>query len=166
MWRNGRGDKVSFEEVLSFLKQAYRTSRVIIGTDSQPFNQGSYSVSAIAILSEDRRFHGRYFILEHDELTRHHNLFDRLCHETSLTLSLVERVKAHIPACSLEVHLDVSAPEKRKAKTSRWASTLVSMVRGYGITEVEVKPNSWCASKLADAYTKKRRIRRLANASD
>jgi predicted RNase H-related nuclease YkuK (DUF458 family) len=165
MWRNGKGDKVTLTDVLSFVEKAHASgSQVVVGTDSQPFNHGTFSVSVIAFLSNDRSVHGRYFYLEHSELTKHHNLFERIYHEVNLTINLIDSIKHLTPIEDIEVHIDVS-PDNGKTKTSRWSNTLVSMVRGYGVREVCVKPSSWCASKLADAYTKKRSIRVLRNRS-
>ena len=59
-----------------------------------------------------------------------------------------------ISKANISIHLDVSN-EHSTAKTGKFSRALVAMVRGYGYENVEVKPNAWCASKLADKHTKR-----------
>lgn len=154
MWKTGSKTKIEYEGVLSFLELASAYEhQIYVGTDSQPFFSGTFLVTAIVVLSSEPEYHSRYFYLEHENRPRHHSLYERVFQETILSLQVAEEIRQRCPSARVEVHLDVS-PEDSRGGTSRYSRGLVSMVRGYGYP-VEVKPNSWCASKVADHHTKR-----------
>ena len=155
MWKTGSKKKIEYDSIIQFLKQASQHEHeIILGTDSQPFNSGTFLVSAIAVLSSEDTYHGRYFYKQYEERPIHHNLYDRIFSEAQITIELACKIREKIPNANISIHLDVS-DEKSTAKTGKFSRSLVAMVRGYGYESVEVKPNSWCASQLADKYTKR-----------
>ena len=155
MWRTGTKKKIEYDCIIEFLKQATQHEHeIVLGTDSQPFNSGTFLVSVIAVLCNNQEYHCRYFYLEHKERPRHHNLYDRIFSEAQSTIEIACQITDTIPHANISIHLDVSS-EKTSHKTGRFSRSLFAMVRGYGYDSVEIKPNAWCASKLADKHTKR-----------
>ena len=155
MWRRGSKKIIEYDCIIQFLKEAsqYR-HEIILGTDSQPFNTGTFLVSAIAVLSDNKEYHCRYFYTEHRNRPQHHSLYERIFCETQTTIDLACTIREIIPHANITIHLDVSS-ENSTHRTGRFSRSLVAIVRGYGYDSVEVKPNAWCASKLADRHTKR-----------
>lgn len=148
-WKNAKKKPVSWTEILSLVNEE---TQVIVGTDSQPFSCGYCMVTAIAILDANQR---RFFYkeLKLDSLNQR-SLYERLLEETLNTIEVANALKRSFPRLDISIHLDVQKPEN-KTKSSRYSVSLTSMVRGYGFDNVEIKPNSWVASALADKLTKK-----------
>jgi predicted RNase H-related nuclease YkuK (DUF458 family) len=155
MWKRGSGLTISKEEMISFLETTLcKEHQIVIGTDSQPYHKGAFMVTAIAVLCDDPNLHGRYFYLQHKESAPHHNLYERIYAEVMATLNIADEIRHGLSeGARLSIHLDVS-PEGY-GSTGRYSQGLVSMVRGYGYENVQIKPFSWCASKIADKYTKR-----------
>ena len=155
MWRKATKENITFDEVMAFLKEASRHEHeIILGTDSQPFNTGTFLVTAIVVICKDQQYHCRYFYKEHSKRPIHHNLYERMYSEVQHTLDVASELKENITDVNMSIHLDVSS-EITNHKTARFSRSLVAMVKGYGYERVEIKPNAWCASKLADRYTKR-----------
>ena len=155
MWKRGTKKIIEYDCIIQFLKEASQHEHeIILGTDSQPFNSGTFLVTAIVVLCNNQQYHCRYFYKEHGERPRHHSLYERIYTETDTTLQIASHIRELIPKANISIHLDVSN-EHSTAKTGKFSRALVAMVRGYGYENVEVKPNAWCASKLADKHTKR-----------
>lgn len=153
MWQTGRRERVEFSDIILFIKNASEyESTIFIGTDSQPHRDGTLFVSAIAVTSSHRDFDCRYFYVKHPPIVSY-DLFSRVYCETEMSLELAQDIQREVEDANIEIHIDVS-PEESRGRTSQYASTLVSMVRGYGFQEVRVKPDSWCASAIADSHSK------------
>ena len=155
MWRRGTKKVIEYECIMQFLKEASQYEHeIILGTDSQPFNTGTFLVTAIVVICKNKEYHCRYFYKQHEERPNHHNLYERIFSETDTTIKIASKVREIIPNANISIHLDVSG-ESSNAKTGRFSRSLVAMVRGYGYENVEIKPNACCASKLADRHTKR-----------
>ena len=153
MWRNGRKKKVDFCDILSFIKEASTHGcKVIVGTDSQPYREGTQFVTAIAVISVSKEHNCRYFYLKHPPKDTH-NLYSRIFEEAQLSIETALAISDSTSRCDLEIHLDIS-PSDSRHRTSQYSSSLTSLVRGYGFQEVKIKPDSWCASSIADAHSK------------
>lgn len=155
MWRRGTKKIIEYDCIIQFLKEASQHEHeIILGTDSQPFNSGTFLVTAIVVLCNNQQYHCRYFYKEHGERPRHHSLYERIYSETDTTIQIASHIRELIPNANISIHLDISH-ESSSARTGRFSRSLVAMVRGYGYENVEIKPNAWCASKLADKHTKR-----------
>lgn len=155
MWKTGTKKIIEYECIIQFLKEASQHNHeIVLGTDSQPFNTGTFLVSVIAVLCDNKEYHCRYFYTEHRSRPRHHSLYERIFCETQTTIDLASVIKEILPHANITIHLDVSN-EKSTHRTGRFSRSLIAMVRGYGYEKVEIKPNAWCASKLADRHTKR-----------
>jgi uncharacterized protein len=155
MWRRGSKKIIEYDCIIQFLKEATQYEHeIILGTDSQPFNSGTFLVSAIAVLCDNQDYHCRYFYTEHRNRPRHHNIYERIFCEAQTTIDLACSLRGVLPHANITIHLDISN-ENTKHKTGRFSRSLVAMVHGYGYEKVEIKPNAWCASTIADKYTKR-----------
>ena len=155
MWKTGTKKIIEYDCIIQFLKEASQYEHeIILGTDSQPFNTGTFLVSVIAVLCNNQEYHCRYFYTEHKNRPRHHSIYERIFCETQTTIDLACSLREIIPHANITIHLDVSN-ESTTHRTGRFSRSLVAMVRGYGYENVEIKPNAWCASKLADRHTKR-----------
>lgn len=147
------------EEILKVARS--RGHEIVIGSDSQPFKDYVIIVTAIAFLSEDKSLHGRFFYKKYVERKPFASLYDRILRETMASIEVASSAREVCPYANISVHLDVSAPEA-KNKTSKYSTSMSSIVKGYGFEQVEVKPHSWCASSIADALTKNK-VKKLRN---
>lgn len=155
MWRTGTKKIIEYDCIIEFLKKASQHEHeIVLGTDSQPFNSGTFLVSVIAIICNHAEYHCRYFYQQHEERPRHHSLYERIFFEAQTTIDLACSIREALPHTNISIHLDVSGEESSN-QTGRFSRSLVAMVRGYGYDSVEIKPNAWCASKIADKYTKR-----------
>tara|TARA_B000000609_G_C24142052_1_gene331866 strand:+ start:231 stop:704 length:474 start_codon:yes stop_codon:yes gene_type:complete len=153
-WKRADSEETSWEEIKSILRDlSHSNYKIVVGSDSQPFRCGIVVVTAICIIS-DSVHHRRYFYQRRKEVSSNRmSLYERLYSETMASIKVADEIKDCISSASIEIHLDVS-PESSRHQTSRYASAMTSLVRGFAYSEVEIKPNSWGASSVADKYTK------------
>jgi predicted RNase H-related nuclease YkuK (DUF458 family) len=148
MWRDARKRPITWEEITALITY---DSEVIVGTDSQPFSSAHCVVTAVVIMNENRRF---FYLEERVPILRERSLYERLLDETLRSIEVAQSLRDSHPSVHISVHLDVQNMNG-SARSSRYCNSLSSIVRGYGYMDVEVKPDSWVASSLADKFTKK-----------
>ncbi|HWI63544.1 MAG TPA: ribonuclease H-like YkuK family protein [Symbiobacteriaceae bacterium] len=124
--------------------------KLIVGTDSHTRSDLCF-VTAIIIhrLGKGARY---YYRRRHQQRIR--SLRQKIFYETAISLSLAEKLaeslaNAGARALNVEIHLDVG----EQGETKELIRDVVGMVVGSGF-HVEIKPNSYGASKVADRYTK------------
>jgi len=124
--------------------------KLIVGTDSHTRTDLCF-VTAIIIhrLGKGARF---YYRRRHQQKIR--SLRQRIFYETAISLTLAERLAGSLAeqgkaTLNVEIHLDVG----QHGETKDLIRDVVGMVVGSGF-HVEIKPNSYGASKVADRYTK------------
>jgi len=125
--------------------------RLIIGSDSQPKN-GSEVDFVSAILVHRIGHYGIYF-WQRIIRKRKYVLRDRIYEEATLSLNLADKFleickNDGIHRYDLEIHVDIG----KIGETRELINEVVGMIRGSGY-EVKVKPESYCASKVADRHT-------------
>lgn len=151
-----RGD-LSLEEVAEDLLHEVQTYpgdkfRIMVGTDSQPKERNRSVTFVSAIIIHHVGKGARYFI--HKEMQEHmYSLRQRMFTEASYSLqvggSLSEYLHNLGEDWSLEVHLDIG----EKGATKQLIREIVSWITASGFV-AQIKPNSYCASKVADRFTK------------
>jgi uncharacterized protein len=124
--------------------------KLIVGTDSHTRSDLCF-VTAIIVhrLGKGARY---YYRRRHQQRIR--SLRQKIFYETAISLSLAEKLaqslaEAGTRALNVEIHLDVG----EHGETKELIRDVVGMVVGSGF-HVEIKPNSYGASKVADRYTK------------
>ena len=139
------------ENLRSYLQEdAEAKYKIIIGTDSHTTQQHTVFVTALVIhrIGKGARFYFRR--VKHPPIP---DLRYRIYRETSLSLELIDMLKAHgisrlIEEWPIEVHLDIG----QKGETRSLIQEIVGWVAAVGY-EAKIKPNAFGASSAADRFT-------------
>ena len=158
-WFKPNKEHINWQEIcnnINYLVNKNYDHQIIVGTDSQPVGNKTIVVIAICILSDMEGFK-RTFYYGKEKVERFKNLYSRINYETQASIDTANELRNYTLSMSenlnISIHLDVSS-EKSKTKTSKYSTTLINLVKAYDYPNVEVKPNSWAASSVADKYTK------------
>ena len=121
-----------------------------VGTDSQKKKKYTVYVTAIVMYLEGR---GGvvYYTKEKEKNT---SLFTRLWNETYKAIEVARELNDFLkPYCLRvnEVHADLNASPKHKS--NQLVKSCIGYIQGMGF-EGQIKPRSWCASKVANKMTK------------
>lgn len=137
------------EEITNYIKiHPEAEYKITVGTDSEGVSNTQF-VTAIAILKIGNG--GRYFWTKSKKIfcpTMQDRIYKEAMQSITLTQELKSRLKEKLDDNKIIVHLDVG----KNGPTRDLIDSVVGMVRGYGL-EAVIKPNSFCASVLADRHT-------------
>ena len=163
IWKTPKNNNVNFKDILVLLDEVVlnsSTHQIIIGADTQPMSQETVFVKVICLLSDYPEAERVYFYNKVLLPKGYANIKMRMIDECVTCINLAEEIKDFSALLSRRanicVHLDVNKPDS-KTKTASISNMLVNMVKAYDIKNVEIKPNSWAASAVADRHTKSRR---------
>jgi predicted RNase H-related nuclease YkuK (DUF458 family) len=146
-WRTLSGDTVG-DIVLSVQALLRHEALVIhVGTDSQHCGFHTNFVTVIAVV--DPGCGGRVFY-RRGRQPRAQSLAHKLFLEAEESLHAARLLSREI-AHDIVVHVD--ANEDLRHRSSRYVQALSGMVVGHGF-QVRVKPDSWCATHVADYLVK------------
>ena len=147
MWRTLSGQPI--RDVLGAVQTLLQHDRHIVhvGTDSQEHGYHTNFVTVVAIVDPGRG--GRVFY-RRDRTPRTRSLAHKLFKEAELSLEIATQLDAAI-AHEIVVHVD--ANEDARHQSSKYVRALAGMVVGHGF-QVRVKPDSWCATHVADYLVK------------
>ena len=150
MWKSLSG--VPIPDVVAAVGELTRDSRVVlhIGTDSQEGSRNTDYVTVIAALTPG---HGGRVFYCHKTTTRTKSLAQRLFHEAELSIETAHELSR---ALAIEITVHVDANEDERHRSSNYVQALAGMVVGNGF-RVHLKPDSWCATHVADRLVKSRR---------
>jgi len=118
-----------------------------IGTDSQHCRQATNYVTVVAVVNPGQG--GRVFY-RRKQIARTPSLAHKLFLEAELSLDAA-MILSHSCAHDIVVHVD--ANEDLRHVSSQYVRALAGMVLGHGF-QVRVKPDSWCATHVADSLVK------------
>jgi len=152
MWKSltdGRVEDV-FERVRSLAGE--RSAAIHIGTDSREVGGGTDFVTVIAVLSPGAG--GRVFYSRSRE-ARVFPLVHKLYREAELSIQVASTLNERVLQ---EIVVHVDANEDPRHRSSAVVQGLAGMVIGYGF-RVRLKPDSWCATHVADYLVKDRHQR-------
>ncbi len=147
MWKSLSGTPIpdirdAVVELLSGTEQV-----VHVGTDSQHYGYHTNYVTVVAIIHPGKG--GRVFY-EKSRVPRVPSLAHKLFHEAELSLNTALELNEVI-AHDIIIHVDVN--EDLRHRSSKYVRALSGMVVGHGF-QVRVKPDSWCATHVADYLVK------------
>ena len=158
-WFCANEEHVFWQEItnnISYMITEGYDHQIIIGTDSQRIGNEAVVVVALCIVS-DMPDYERVFFYSKEKRPKFTDLYSRISYETQKSIEIAdllkERTTATLENLNISIHLDVSSNEA-KNKTSKYSSSLISLVKAYDYPHVQVKPNSWAASYIADKFTK------------
>lgn len=158
-WFKPNKESIFWQEIcnnINYLVAQGYEHKIIVGTDSQLVSGKTVVVVAVCILSDMKGFQ-RTFYYGKERIDRFKDLYSRISYETQKSIetanALRDYTKPTYNSLNISIHLDVSSDSSR-AKTSKYSNGLINLVKAYDYPNVEVKPNSWAASSVADKYTK------------
>jgi len=123
-----------------------------IGTDSQRHGRHTDFVTVIAVLNPGKG--GRVFY-QRERVARTKSLAQKLFKEAELSLAVASAL-SESTVQDIIVHVD--ANEDLRHRSSAYVKALAGMVVGHGF-KVQLKPNSWCATHVADHVVKERHLK-------
>lgn len=124
------------------------TEQVIhVGTDSQHYGYHTNYVTVVAVIDPGKG--GRVFY-QRAQVPKIASLAHRLFQEAELSIATALVLNDSV-AHDIVVHVD--ANEDMRHRSSKYVRALSGMVIGHGF-QVRVKPNSWCATHVADYLVK------------
>jgi predicted RNase H-related nuclease YkuK (DUF458 family) len=149
--------RLTENNMFEILGERLKTSKfnciLFVGTDSQTFS-GTKVISVIAVHEVG---HGGFFFNTVDWTKRYgkKNLQEKIAEETRRSIELGKKVLNFIQenkiVCDIKIHADIG--RGKYSKTEEMINWVVPMIEAEGF-EAEVKPNSWCASTIADRISK------------
>ena len=140
------------QDILDYVSQDMSLAyKLIVGSDSQPHEQGTCYVSAIII---HRLGKGARYYYSKEMNNKKSSMRQRIFYEASLSLTLADQLgsilKEHgCDDMKVEIHLDVGT----HGATKELVKDVIGMVVGSGF-DAKIKPDASGASKVADRYTK------------
>ncbi|MCK4259964.1 MAG: ribonuclease H-like YkuK family protein [Halanaerobiales bacterium] len=144
----------TYKDIAKFVNEAPDLEyQLIVGCDSQTREENVCFVTAVVIyrLGKGGRF---YYLKEYEKINR--SIRQRIFYETAKSLEVASEITRKLSEddncewnLQIEIHLDVG----QKGKTRELIKEVVGIVVGNGY-DARIKPDSYCASKVADRYTK------------
>ena len=154
-WRTGSLESVSFQNIVSSLKQLIREPNhlIIVGSDSHYRKHYTIFASAITVVNRSNLMHSKYFYNKSIVTTKNRfgDLFYRVYREMEESLTIANNLRESIPELNIEIHLDVSSSSKNR--TYKFSNGIKEIVASQGYP-VKIKPDAWGATAVADKHTK------------
>jgi hypothetical protein len=153
-WYTGDGKGIEFSNILAEIGEHTASQGVVyIGTDSFLNSDCCTFATAIVLHGATGQRGGTYFFTKNRVEKRHYDvLVARVTQEVNLSVQMAMAIKLANPAACIEVHLDISASNK-KAATSKYSDMLVGYVKGAGF-RTKIKPDAFAAASVADKHSK------------
>jgi predicted RNase H-related nuclease YkuK (DUF458 family) len=154
VWFTGTGIQIAFNDIVDSVRNHCQLGgKVFVGSDSFLNKDKCTFTTAICLHGAKGQSGGNYFVRRKKfPKSKFNSLVHRITIEVNQSVELGLQLLEHCPRLSIELHLDVSAPEKKMA-TSKFSDALVGYARGAGF-ETKIKPNSWAAAAVADKHSK------------
>jgi len=152
MWKSLSGRPVSdlHGQIRALL--ASRERVIHVGTDSKQRGAHTDYVTVIAIVAPG---HGGRIFYKRVRTARSRSLSHKLFQETEMSVTVANELH-QVGLRRIVVHVD--ANEDLRHQSSKYVQALAGMVVGYGF-QVRVKPDSWCATHVADFVVNERHQR-------
>lgn len=153
-WFRKRKEQVTWEGLVTQLKPiSFREHTFVIGSDSQPVRNGEVVVTAICILSKGSLLDRCFFFHRALKPSKSKTLYDRMLLETMQTITVANELRDILgQQAKFELHFDLASCSK--GQTYRYTNSLTSIAKGFAFENIQVKPNSWAASSIADRLSK------------
>lgn len=123
-----------------------------VGSDAKHRGMHTDFVTAIVVLNPG--LGGRVFF-RRERTQRSRSLAEQLFREVELSLKAAQFLAGELGLRST-VHVDANVDVRHDSST--YVQSLAGMVMGYGFP-VQVKPNAWCATHVADFVVKEKHCR-------
>jgi predicted RNase H-related nuclease YkuK (DUF458 family) len=131
------------EYVIEYLRK-FPECKLIVGTDSEQYNNCTSYVTVICFIKPRK---GVHLIYRKEKVKKIKDIFSRLWNEIEYSRLIADELKDFLIDRNIIVHIDIN--NNKKEKSSMVHDSAVGYLKGLGYI-VESKPNSWVASKAAD----------------
>lgn len=146
-------DKISYDDFIRDIKDRKNDFKFYVGADSQMYFDHIVFVVTICFHNKFKGA-GAYYIKKRVPRKEYESLRARMSKELFLALETAVGLqeKLSLKPSEITVHLDIGS-NPNKNKTHIFHKEFVGIVKAQGF-EVEIKPNSWASSEVADWFTK------------
>ncbi|MGG1657830.1 ribonuclease H-like YkuK family protein [Brevibacillus sp. NRS-1366] len=142
------------KDVFSHIEQTITTLsgpfEIIVGADSQLKSRGTFFALVITVI---RSGHGGTFFYHKFQERRYSSLQQRIFQEAMYAVGLASEVRQYLRDRNhdtpIRLHFDIG----RNGPTRKFIQSLLSLAESNHF-RAEIKPNSFCASTIADKFTK------------
>lgn len=152
IYKNYQGAEIDLKkEILEMISDG-SVHQIYIGTDSQIVKKEKIVKYASVVVIHKKGKGGRVFIKRIKDPFVDIKLRQRLNQEAWYSLETAFFLTSFLPKeVEIVVHVDLN--KSKKYKSAAYVQEIVGLISGQGF-KVEVKPDSWCASSVADKFTK------------
>ena len=164
MFITGSGEKVEFTELCKRMKDFYKRTKVyesdydiIVGTDSQNHSE----TKIVTVICITCKGHGGIFFYQVTREPKIEEVRRKLYVETQESLEIAQQLIEELESnhiysdvylnCPISIHVD--AGNSPKGKTRELIPEIVGWIKACGY-DAKVKPDSFCASTIADRISK------------
>lgn len=134
------------KEIVKFLNDDEYEYKVLVGTDSECFNDKVDFVSVIVI---HRVGYGARYFWQRKIYNRSFSLHERLWQEALLSLNIGQEILKFLIKEKAKFHFELHLDLSTTGKSSSSLKEIINLIRSYGF-EVRIKPESYAATKIAD----------------
>jgi predicted RNase H-related nuclease YkuK (DUF458 family) len=153
-FRDYSNNKLTIQDIINITSDNPSEYRVYIGTDSQIKRKEKKVLYATCIVLYRKQKGGRIFISRYKTKIPS-SLKERLAAEVWRSLETALLINQLDNKLDLVIHIDVN--KSTKHKSGEYQNELANIVVAQGF-KVEVKPDSWSSSHVADRYAKREDI--------
>lgn len=158
-WFTASGEHIFWSEicnVVTYVSNNDPEHQVVVGCDSHIKSNKTTFVVAVCLVSSCLGYERLYFYgktIKDNTTDFYSRIFQEVNGATLVALSLKEYSSSSLQKANITIHLDVSSSEK-KTRTAKYSNDLTAFVKANGFNDVQIKPNSWASSSIADKHTK------------
>nr|WP_202890516.1 ribonuclease H-like YkuK family protein [Brevibacillus brevis] len=142
------------EEVFSHIEHTISSIggpfEIIVGADSQLKSRGTFFALVITVI---RPGHGGTFFYHKFQERRYSSLQQRIFQEAMYAVGLATEVRQYLRDRHLDTPIRLHFDIGTNGPTRKFIQSLLSLAETNHF-RAEIKPNSFCASTIADKYTK------------
>jgi len=146
--------KHNIQEIKEFIKM-YPTAKIYLGADSQRIKKKRVKFVTVVVVHFDGHCGAKVFPeITYDKIqdAKLSRPFNRMMKEVQLVTDLYTSLEDVLIDRDFEIHIDVN-PEKGTGSNVAYQAAK-GVIWGYIGVEPICKPDAWCASTVADKYSK------------
>ncbi len=123
---------------------------IIVGADSQLRSRGTFFAIVISLI---RLGQGGTFFYHKFQERRYSSLQQRIFQEAFYAVGLASELREYLKSQSIDIPIRLHFDIGRNGPTHKFIQSLLSIAETNHF-RAEIKPHSFCASTIADKYTK------------
>ncbi|MFY0544716.1 ribonuclease H-like YkuK family protein [Brevibacillus sp. H7] len=142
------------EAVFSNIEHAVSSStgpfEIIVGADSQLRSRGTFFAIVISLI---RLGHGGSFFYHKFQERRYSSLQQRIFQEAFYSVGLASELREYLKSQHIDIPIQLHFDIGRNGPTHKFIQALLNIAETNHF-RAEIKPHSFCASTIADKFTK------------